>query len=589
MHVLAVKALVSHVRIMARDRVAPSWARWWRVAGAGALLACGGGTPSRPSAATCPSPESLSCAPAGTPAVTLSISSQDPVPGLELQNVVRGTAAGSTPVGWTCDGGERQGRAVTTTCTLGDGTGGYEIDVMAPGFHTEHVSATVPPPTANEAACCPSMHGPSTYFPQTIAVALWPLPTAACTLEFTGEDARTAAAPAACQVEADLAAPADGASSCSGLVPPRVEGRSFRLHLDGWYDCGDPTSDGVGTLTAPIVEPNLYEESTAAFWGGDGSWSRRQDLESVNVDGAWVVPAPSGFLYVDGHYVVGQHLFGLDDLGDVVKKTVSDYCWVRVPVAKWTDADGGFLLAGVDTGCADNFVGIHAVRVGPAGDVLAHWPVASIAATSAMRSEFPYSMTSGIAAADDGQGHVLVVWEGASTCGVGTIAGRWFDREGKPLTGAFRAASATDAPQPVPYLSQPKRLQPLTDGSLVLQTRDGAWVRRFVAPIPAGNPAPSWLAARPGWDLQIVRGGQAYAAIDPDACHPRIEVLSPAGEVCGTLDYPAPPAGSAACDPGTRQPSLTIGVDGTVMRLASITPSPTGQDCEYQWWSGELR
>jgi hypothetical protein len=484
-------------------------------------------------------------------------------------------------------------------CLIAGDAGSYEFDVTAPGFDAKHVTVTVPPHVPTE--CCPV-----NYVVQTVDVHLWRPLDPACASEFGNvapEDVGTAYTGITCEVNAALPPPPEVPGGCAGLMPDRVDGRSITVASPNGGLCGQPFSDGTGAFMAPMHQRSIISliSEPPAFWGGDASWWLLGEW-TARIVYAPVVAGPSGFQMFDlGHRAEypGQKFAVYDNRGH--ESRIVEIDWPETfgrrswPSNVARDEHGGSVLTVSTEGCSKTVYGLHAMPFAPNGDAAA--PRFAAVAISAEVLEaraperfnaYPRRVSDAVAAGVDGEGRILVTWEGGVSCGPRTIAARWFDPSGRPLTAVFRAA--TD-------VNPPLRIARLMDGSLALQTQhDGTWVARFVAPHAASGPVPAWLAARAD-EIAMVRGGRAYAAFPNDTeCNPRIEVLSPTGELCGVLEYPkVPGALEEPCYSPWFWPAgpLHVGFDGSVARLRQATHYeaciPDTHCCEYEWWLGELR
>jgi hypothetical protein len=178
-------------------------------------------------------------------------------------------------------------------------------------------------------------------------------------------------------------------------------------------------------------------------------------------------------------------------------------------------------------------------------------------------------------------GRTLVLWNGEAFFGAGSVAGRWLDAQGVPLTHIFQA--------PVPSLGRNSSrglLRPLIGGGLALQV-DGRWTHTFASGFTVPQAAPSWLARRSG-QLEIVRGGRAYALMPPHpmapVCSQQVEVLAPDGTSCGALTFETP-EGACVTSP------LSLGADGSILQQQLLAhPDEEGRNgCTQKWWPQILR
>jgi hypothetical protein len=114
--------------------------------------------------------------------------------------------------------------------------------------------------------------------------------------------------------------------------------------------------------------------------------------------------------------------------------------------------------------------------------------------------------------------------------------------------------------------------------------------------IPSGttavSAAPNWMSSRRDVQLEIARGGRAYAALPYGArqvtCSQRVEVLASDGTSCGSRDFPI---AAGTCD--TRD--VTLGADGTIIQQLPLSmetgrnPHDAAHTCTWRWWAGALR
>jgi hypothetical protein len=110
---------------------------------------------------------------------------------------------------------------------------------------------------------------------------------------------------------------------------------------------------------------------------------------------------------------------------------------------------------------------------------------------------------------------------------------------------------------------------------------DGNWLGQIDSgAAKAMSDAPSWLQARPGRALHMVRGGTGYAVLPPSsaACAQTLEIVSASGKVCGDLTFSS---SASSCNYAT----VRVGYDGTVILGASLGSN----QCSWEWWPGEFR
>jgi hypothetical protein len=161
----------------------------------------------------------------------------------------------------------------------------------------------------------------------------------------------------------------------------------------------------------------------------------------------------------------------------------------------------------------------------------------------------------------DAKGQTLVIFTPGSAVGISAAhAARWYDAQLAPSTGFFTA----------PGGSGNVSLQPLVGGGVALKI-GGAWTGIVQSGATAFTAPPDWLAAQRNHDLQIVRGGRAYATLPRAGASPHnvVDLFAVTGESCGRLTVPAG--------------GVSIGVDGTVIGAAG------DGGCNMTWWSGLLK
>jgi hypothetical protein len=161
---------------------------------------------------------------------------------------------------------------------------------------------------------------------------------------------------------------------------------------------------------------------------------------------------------------------------------------------------------------------------------------------------------------------------------------RWYDANGAPTTDWFADGFGSAG---FPALSTA-----LADGSVVVGR-----AHRYEPGTTRVSPLPDWLVARPAslpamldgvGALGVVRGGAANALATvklggSQPCEIEIEILTPAGESCGTVRLTAP----------ERCWGVTLGPDGTVLASGDVVQAAADGTskylCSWRWWSGLLR
>ena len=200
----------------------------------------------------------------------------------------------------------------------------------------------------------------------------------------------------------------------------------------------------------------------------------------------------------------------------------------------------------------------------------------------------------------DLSGRAVVILDGSSQFGAGSIAAIWFDAKGVPATGVFQILSGFQ-----PGISTWFETSPLLDGNhLALRRMDAPSnafteerrTSQWLLVLPSGtaraDPAPDWLTQRPDTHMELARSKQAYAflpwAADVPACSQRVEVVSPTGRSCGNFDFGVD---ANAC----RTRELRLGVDGTVLQMLPADrerndpPGSPVHTCTLRYWPAALR
>jgi hypothetical protein len=185
-------------------------------------------------------------------------------------------------------------------------------------------------------------------------------------------------------------------------------------------------------------------------------------------------------------------------------------------------------------------------------------------------------------------GAAVAVYDGSDVLAEGVLVGQWFDRTGRSMTAPFEVARGFDFS---PY-AQPRvdlHLSPLTDSILAVRI-DGKWRATLHATEPRASLAPNWLVERPDTALYPVRNGRAFASTPfaeyVSRCREQqLEIISPTGQTCGRVKFP----GSVLVNESTcRWPELSVGADGTVFQLETLSPGGQGVTCRWRWWPALL-
>lgn len=161
----------------------------------------------------------------------------------------------------------------------------------------------------------------------------------------------------------------------------------------------------------------------------------------------------------------------------------------------------------------------------------------------------------------DARSLTLVVFSPGSAVGVNAAhAARWYDANLAPLTPFFAAPGSTGN----------VIVRPLAGGGAALQV-GGSWAGTSQGGAASFELPPDWLAAHRNFDLQLIRGGKAYALIPRSGASPHnaLDLFSSGGASCGSISFPTD--------------GLAVGYDGTVIGSAGEG------GCDMTWWSGLLK
>lgn len=365
-------------------------------------------------------------------------------------------------------------------------------------------------------------------------------------------------------------------ADCAGLMPTAqpmpVSHQAIYSTAGGLAYCGLPTADGQGVVSFEqsgsdhpsftLLSPAGATQGSLSLWHGS----------------LW--PQPAGFIADSGsstEQTVAVTAF--DEHGHALSGTPVQGAGIYTP-----DLLGGLLLTGQfalgneppqpASGLALFMFNTDAsVRYGPI-------PLGASASL----------FGAGIDLFD----RALVIFDGSGLFGAGAVGAAWFDTSGAPLTGPFRLLSGFVAGTSTWF-----ETSPLLGGGIAVRRMDSGpgdvRTSQWLVTVPSGlaqpGPAPAWLTARPDTNLSIVRGGLAYAttpwSANESPCAQRVEVLSPAGNSCGALEY-------AVDDGSCTTRELRLGLDGTVLQMlpADRETTPAGTDlrsCTLRFWPAALR
>jgi hypothetical protein len=371
------------------------------------------------------------------------------------------------------------------------------------------------------------------------------------------------------------------ADDCTGLMPGSMP--AAISHVETYSSASDPNfcqlpvGDGTGSVALETLN------------GGHPTWivfsSSGQRLGSFNEWHGQAWGDPSGFIAYGGSstnqtVIVASH----DSSGPQTGSTEVTGNGTFAP-----DPSGGLFAAG-------------RFALGSSAPPANSAPVIFMFNADGTRRYGPVPLGSSAAVFGQGvdlSGRAVVILDGSSQFGAGSIAAIWFDAKGVPLTGVFQILSGFQ-----PGVSTWFETSPLLEGNLALRRMDAPSnafseerrTSQWLLVLPSGtaraDPAPDWLKQRPDTHLELSRSRQAYAflpwAADAPACSQRVEVVSPTGRSCGNLEFGVD---GNAC----RTRELRLGIDGTVMQMLPADRErnePSGSPvytCTLRYWPAALR
>ena len=288
----------------------------------------------------------------------------------------------------------------------------------------------------------------------------------------------------------------------------------------------------------------------------------------------------SGRPYLGWEIQYGQMISNFDSAGkDTGATRFANYSGrSNLPAA--ADPNGGVLFAGdLATGPSDPT--LHAAVMFEGGGMrpAVRWGPKVLASDGTVR---------GLGV--DVRSRSLVITDGASRFGSGTISAQWFDKDGVPLTGEFLLVAGFSAGQSTWF-----ETSALMGGGLLVRRMDGPSSASALVVVDSGREhvaaPPEWMIARRDSRMQIARSGKAYAVLPLGTksvpCTQRVEVVAPDGTSCGSTDYPI---AGASCD----TLDLLLGADGTIIQqlptgMEATNDVVSGHTCTWRWWSGALQ
>jgi len=334
-----------------------------------------------------------------------------------------------------------------------------------------------------------------------------------------------------------------GTGDCEGIVPGGLpESRTVVTpHPEGAV-CGYVTVDGEGHVATESSGGGLLMYSWYVF-------GRDADLVGSFRAMLTLMPQPSGFHGLEFELIdpiIGYHIYHSRFDPDGTQQTrinvAGEFCTVQFERIL---GGGSQLLR--ECGSVGGFLGLFKFDeagqlIGTVGipDQLIH-PVGAVDLNGLNLLLFPDARSLGFEPDD--------------------FVARWYDPDGIPVSDFFVLFV-----EPGDHFGQPPLLRPLIGGGIVAQAQSGDWVAMAPSGVGISFPTADWLAPYSNYDIEIVRGGRAYALIPkyPVPDRSTIPLYSASGVRCGAVTFPLP--------------NVTVGMDGTAI-------SSTGDDaCTITWW-----
>lgn len=379
--------------------------------------------------------------------------------------------------------------------------------------------------------------------------------------------------------------PAPPSVECDRLMPTAV---TMQQHSSGFQygRCGSAIGDASGDLAfLRYTDCTGYGDCNGHLdvVSADGSTGAEQRVS----DGTTLFQQPRGFVLLEqpfGHGNPPPAVWAAALDGRGVSLGMSEAIGAGGFFAA-ADPQGGVVIAGrLDAADIRNPLGPPSgAKFASDGAVL--WGPAMLASAGAV-----YGV--GV----DLNGRTLVVSDGTSGFGPGSISGQWFDDGGSALTGEFLLLSGFVAEKSTRF-----ELAPLIGGGLAIERRDEivpeaaaaeVWILTIDSGGTVAQPAPRWLIERPETHLAIARGGQAYALLSVGLmntpCTQAVEVVTRDGQSCGQVLYS--PRYLGVC-PETQD--LVLTADGTIVQKLPEDMDPTSSSgmsrCTWRYWPAALR
>lgn len=321
------------------------------------------------------------------------------------------------------------------------------------------------------------------------------------------------------------AAPVSPASACGGVMPAAIPPPVTVTNAHGKGDiCWNATADLAGNVAA-----ESHRGSMGLPWTGN-----------------WQVWSPSGAL-LGGFNEVAGDVIGQQDGFQTTRRAEHVFYSSSGQEVSRTKLSGGCATEAFPSAIGGTLVLEHC------GADLKAYRFDDRGALAARANLGQMSAAAGVI---DARARVLI----AGLSGGGYSA-RWYDADLRPSSAPF-ALPGSGGAQPM--------IRPLIGGGAAVQI-GSAWVATIRSGNAAADAPPDWLGAHASWDLQIIRGGKAYALIPRGNVSPHnsLELYSGSGERCGSQAFPVD--------------GLSVGIDGTVIGSAGEA------ECTHAFWSGLLR
>jgi len=371
-------------------------------------------------------------------------------------------------------------------------------------------------------------------------------------------------------------------SDCDGLTPV-MPGTSLQIQLTGQdLDTGRCLTgdvDGTGHIAVGHIDEMAratlfhFFDSTGieAGTGGDsglvGLIGQASGFMDTNCEGAachqlYDVFGPTGAILFQSH-------------ADVISEQ-----------APSNDPLGGMLILHIpgENAFEDVASTVSFDSIDPAGKI--RW-------TYALPDQLMPADSAQVITGVDRAGNSLILWNGAARFGANTLAGQWLNHAGAAGPVFLFASGIIPGELAHNGSGEFAALTPRVGSGLLIAKFDGTWFGQIDPMSTRVSPVPAWLAARPNKILQMVHGGTGYAAIPfssaSGVCQAQVEVISPAGNSCGTATFAN---GGGTC----ASPPPLVGYDGTVLlAVPSAQDQPScaeaGHFCNCTWhaWPGFFR